>query len=304
MPDRPPVFSLPTTMTGSLAGGLWMVGFTVTFAVLMAMVRHVSAEIHPFETAFFRNFFGLVVMLPWFARVGPGGLRTRRLGAHGFRALSGVIAMCALFMAISLMPLAEVTALTFTSPLFATAGAALVLGETVQARRWTATLIGFAGTLIILRPGAETLTPAALLVLLAAAFIATSMLSIKSLSATESPNVIVVYMGLLMTPMSLVPALFVWTWPTLEAWAWLAAIGAVATLGQLAVARAFAAADASAVMPFDFFRLMFTAALGFTLFGEGLDVWTWVGAGVILASSVYIARREARLGKETPAPVQ
>jgi len=304
MPDHPPASVSPSAMTGTVRAGLWMIGFTVTFAVLMAMVRHVSAEIHPIEVPFFRNFFALVVMLPWFARVGFEGLKTRRLGVHGFRALSGVIAMCALFTAVSLMPLAEVTALTFTSPLFATAGAALVLGETVRVRRWTATVVGFAGTLIILRPGIETLTPAAMIALLAAAFIATSMLSIKSLSATESPNVIVLYMGLLMTPMSLVPALFVWTWPTLEAWAWLAAIGVVATLGQLAVARAFAAADASAVMPFDFFRLVFTAALGFALFGESLDVWTWVGAGVILASSVYIARREARLGKETPAPLQ
>lgn len=304
MPDHPPAAVPPAALPATLRGGLWMVGFTMTFAVLMAMVRHVSAEIHPIEISFFRNFFALVVMLPWFARTGLGGLRTRRFGLHGFRALSGVIAMGALFMAVSLMPLAEVTALTFTSPLFATAGAALVLGETVRLRRWTATAVGFAGTLIILRPGAETLTPAAMIALLAAVFIATSMLSIKSLSATEPPSVILLYMGILMTPMSLVPALFVWTWPSAEAWAWLAVIGGVATVGQLAVARAFAAADASAVMPFDFFRLVFTAALGFALFGEGLDVWTWVGAGLILASSVYIARREARLGKETPAPLQ
>jgi len=282
-----------------IRGGVWMLGFCMTFAVLMAIIRHVSATLHPFEIAFFRNLFGLVVMLPWLLRAGAAGLRTQRLGMHVGRAVSGTAAMLCLFTAVAWMPLADATALTFTSPLFATVGAALILRETVRLRRWSATAVGFLGVLVILRPGAATIDPASL-VALAAALIATSMLAMKSLSRTETPNAVVVYMGLLMTPMSLLPALFVWEWPSMTMLALLAAVGAIAALGQQMMVRAFASAEASAVLPFDFARLVFTAGLGFVFFGERPDAWTWVGAGIILTATVYIAHREARLGRETP----
>ncbi len=281
-------------MPAATRAGLWMVGFCASFAGLTAIIRHVSGELHPVEIAFFRNAFGLLFILPWLARAGLGSLRTRRLGLHALRAGTGTLAMIFLFTALAWMPLAEATALTFTAPLFATAGAALVLGERVRLRRWSATLVGFAGTLVILRPGAEAVTPAAAAALAASAFIAASMLAVKALSRTEHPNAIVLYMGLLMTPLSLVPALFVWTWPEPATWGWLALLGLVAMVGQLMMARAFAAADASAVLPFDFARLVFVALFGFALFGERPDAWTWVGAGIIVAATVYIARREAR----------
>jgi drug/metabolite transporter (DMT)-like permease len=279
-----------------------MIGAGANFAIMIVIVRHVSAEQHPFEIAFFRNMFGLAFMLPWIVRTGWEGLRTKRFRLHLFRALIGLSAMLCFFSAISLIPVAEVTALTFTAPLFATIGAALVLGEKVRLRRWTATAIGFVGTVVILRPGSATLTPAALTALASAAFMAVAILSVKALSRTENPNAIVLYMGLLLTPLSLVGALFVWTTPAPETWPWLVVMGLTATLGQLLMTRAFATAEASAVLPFDFARLIFVAIFGFLLFGERPDLWTWIGAAVIIAATVYIAHREARLGRETPPP--
>ncbi len=283
-------------------GAVFMIAAAAGFAVMMAIVRYVSRELHPFEVAFFRNLFGLGLMAPWIVRVGRDSLTTRRWAMHLLRSLAGLAAMLTLFTALSLLPLAEVTALTFTTPLFTTIGAAVILGETVKARRWSATLVGFAGALIILRPGAETIRPEALIALAAAALMACAFLTVKSLSRTEHPNTIVLMMGVLMTPLSLVPALFVWTPPTAHLWGWLAAMGLAATIGQVFLTRAFAAADASAVLPFDFSRLVFVAILGYVFFGERPDVWTWAGAGVIVAASGYIAHREAALGRRVDPP--
>jgi drug/metabolite transporter (DMT)-like permease len=281
-------------------GAVLMTGSGMSFAMMMVLVRHVSATVHPFEAAFFRNVFGLAFMMPWLLRSGVKALATRRFGGHVMRALFGLSAMLCLFMALSLMPLAEVTALTFAAPLFATLGAALVLKERVRLRRWAATLVGFLGVMLILRPGMEVISPAALVALGAAAFMASAFLCVRSLARTEHPAAIVIYFGLLVTPMSLIPALFVWTTPTLELLFWFLLLGLAATGGQLLMTRAFAAAEASAVMPFDFSRLVFVSLFGMMLFGEMPDGWTYVGAAIILAAAVYITHRESRARRTPP----
>ncbi len=286
-----------------VAAALAMIGACAAFAVMMVLVRFSTETLHPLQTVFFRNLFGLAFMLPWLVRVGPAALRTKRPWAHLARATCGLVAMMCLFTAVGGLPLAEVTAITFAAPLFATVGAALILRETVRLRRWTATVIGFAGVLIILRPGAEALHPLALVALGAAAFMAVAMLFIKSLSRTEHPNAIVVTFGLLMTPLSLIPALFVWQTPTASEWAILVCIGAAATVGQVLLTRAFRSADASAVAPFDFSRLVFVSILASVFFGETSDLWTWVGAAVIVSATVYIAHREAVAGRRKRAAV-
>lgn len=291
-------------LAAPLRGAVLMIAAGASFAVMMVTVRHVSSSVHPFEAAFFRNLFGLAVMMPWLWRRGLGALATQRFGMHLARAICGLSAMLCLFMALSLLPLAETTALTFAAPLFATAGAALVLKERVRLRRWSATLLGFAGVLIILRPGAEAVSPAALVALGAAGFMACAILCVKSLSGTERPEAIVVYFGLLVTPISLIPALFFWKTPDPETLLWLLLIGLMATSGQVLMTRAFAAAEASAVMPFDFARLVFVSLLAMILFAEMPDAWTYLGAAVILGSSVYITHRESSLNRRQPPPPQ
>lgn len=267
------------------------------------LVRYVSTEIHPFEIAFFRNLGQLVFMLPWLVSRGVLAMRTQRLGAHVVRALLGLVAMLCWFTTLSIMPVAEATALSFTVPLFATIGAALILKETVRMRRWSATLIGFVGALIILRPGLAELSGAAILALVASAFIAGAVLMTKSLSRTDSVALIVFYAALIMTPLSVFPAILVWEMPSLEMFGWLVVMGGAATVAHLCITRAFVSADASAVMPYDFVRLPVAAAIAYMIFGEGVDIWTWLGAGVIFSAAVYIARREVQLARRSATPV-
>lgn len=284
-------------LPGTIRGALWMVLASAAFAALTSVIREMSSHLHPFELAFFRNLFGLMFMLPWFWRAGFGALKTERLKLHGFRSMIGLAAMLFWFSAVALMPIAEAMALSFTAPLFATIGAALFLGETVRARRWGATLIGFIGTLVIIRPSGLDIGLASFLVLAASACMSMAALTVKSLSRTDNPNTIVLFMGLLMTPMSLIPALFYWSTPEPIDYLWFIAMGLFATIGQVSMARAFVSADISAVLPFDFSRLIFAAILGYLFFAESPDIWTWVGAAIIFSATLYTAHRESRAAR-------
>jgi drug/metabolite transporter (DMT)-like permease len=293
----PPATSLARRLAAlppGLRGALWMIAAAAAFAGMAGTIRLVADRLHPFEVAFFRSFFGLLWMAPWILRVGLGALRTQRIGLYLLRTVASGGSMLAQFTALALMPLADAVALNFTFPLFATMTAAAFLGERVSRAQWLATAIGFLGVVTIMRPGFHALSPAYFLPLLAAALSAWSAVSVKTLSRTESANAIVTYMTLLMTPALLVPALFVWTMPDLGSLGWLALVGAFGTLGHLTLTRAFAATDASAVIPFDFFRLPFVAAIGFLVFGERPDLWTWIGAAIIVGSTVEVARRQPR----------
>jgi len=292
----------PKTVTGAL----WMILAACLLGMLSMLVRNISGDLHPFEIAFFRNAAQLILMLPWVVVAGLGVLKTGRSWAHIRRSAFGICAMLTWFSVLTMMPIAEATAISFSAPLFTTAGAALFLGEQVGLRRWLATMAGFLGVMLIIRPGfhevgADMLT-AQLLALLAAALIAGSMLSNKSLARTESPNAMVLWMGIYMSLFSIGPALTVWTWPAGEVWLWLGALGLVATAAHLAINRAFAAADASFIAPFGFVQIPFIAGVGYVAYSEAPDIWTWAGSAVIIASGVYIARREAKISKAVAAP--
>lgn len=280
---------------------LWMVGSAIFFSGLSALIRQLGQEMHPFEVAFFRNLFGFLFMVPWLMRIGFGVLRTKRLGMYTWRSLLSLASMLAWFSALPLMPFEQAVALSFTAPLFATVGAALILGETVRARRWSATAVGFLGVLVIVRPGfGDGLGIGAMLAILSSMISAGLTLIVKDLSRTEPSDAVVTYMVLLLTPMSLIPAAFVWQWPLAEQWPLLVAMGALGSLGHMCLMRSFALADASAVMPYDYTRMLFATLIGYFAFAEVPDLWTWIGAGVIVAAAVYIARREA-LMRQTAA---
>jgi drug/metabolite transporter (DMT)-like permease len=288
-------------LSSALQGALYMTAAAFCFSIMNIAIRIVSVELDPLQIAFFRNFFALAFMLPWLASAGLVGLHTKRLATHFWRSLLGLVAMVCWFYSIALLPLAEAVALNFTVPLFATAGAAVFLHEVVRARRWSATLVGFLGVLVILRPGFIQLSPAMALPVVAAAFMAVSTLIVKSLSRSEAPAAIVLYMNLILTPLSLVPALFVWRWPAWGNLALLILIGLLAALAHILLTRAYTKADASAVMPFDYARLPFVAAFALVVFGEVPDLWTWIGAAIIAASAIYIAHREAQVAHLRPA---
>lgn len=279
-------------------GAAYMTLAALFFALMNTFVRFVSdAGVDATQIAFFRNFFALVFMLPWLLRTRFAGGRTKRLFAHVWRGIVGLGAMNLWFLSIAVLPLAQATALNFTFPLFGTILAALVLKETVRLRRWSATLVGFLGVLVILQPWSTGVSWAALLPVAAAAFMAVSSVLVKSLSSTEKPATMVFYMNLIMTPLSLIPAAFYWVWPDLETWLWAAALGFFAAISHIMLTRAYVLADASVVQPFDYLRLPFIALIGYLLFGEVPDQWLWIGAAIIAASTFYIARREAQLAR-------
>jgi drug/metabolite transporter (DMT)-like permease len=272
---------------------------TFFFAAMHGSIRYLSATIHPFEIALFRNVFGLMVVLPWFYRYGIAPLRTQRFGLHALRAVFNIMAMLSFFYALSITPLSEVTALGFTAPIFATVLAALIIGEVVRARRWSAIAIGFLGTLIILRPGFEAIGLGQMLVLFSSMIWACALLVIKTLGRTDSSATIIAYMALLMIPLSLVPALLVWRWPDPLEWAWLIAIGVLGGIAQFCMTEALRQADTAVVMPFDFFKLVWVTVIAWLAFAEHLDLYTWIGGAVIFASTLYIAYRERAAETQT-----
>lgn len=284
-------------------GALYMTFAALCFAIMNVLVREAGRTLDPLQIAFLRNAFALAFIMPWVLRQGRAAFRTERLSLHVWRAVTGIIAMFIWFSAVVLVPLAEAVALNFTLPLFAIIGAALVLRERVGPRRWSATFLGFLGMLVILRPGFQEVTWATTLPIIAAVFMATSVLMVKRLSDTESAPTIVLYMNLFMTGLSLVPALFVWRWPDLHSLGATIGLGFLAMVAHLALARSYAKADASAVMPFDYMRLPFIAAIAYPLYGEVADFWTWTGAAIIAGSAFYIARREAALARANKASI-
>ena len=286
----------------AIQGPLWMSLAAIAFGLMIVLVRYLTAVFDPLEVVFFRSFFGLVAMLPWLLGKGLVVLHTQRIWLHVLRALVAIVAMTMWFTTLALLPLAEATALSFVAPVFTSVLAVIVLGEIMRVRRWTATVIGFAGALLIVRPGFETVQPAALLALATALVWGTGSVVVKVLARTESPATVVTWFGLFVTPLALVPALFVWQTPTLEQLGWLALLGLSGSVGHVCVARALAIADASLIAPFDYLRLPVVALIGYLAFDEVPDVWVWLGGGVIAASSLYIAHREART-KQTEAAV-
>lgn len=291
-----------TTDTGNITiGALWMVLACLTLAILTGLVRQASQTIDVFEIVFFRNLIGVILLAPMLFRGGiPSALR-QRWPLFASRGIISFAAILTWFYALAHVPLADAVTLNFTLPLFATVLAALILHETVHVRRWTATVVGFLGAVIVLRPGFSEVGSGAIAALGSAAFMAMSMTMVKIMSRIDKPSTIVLWSNLVMTPLSLVPALFVWTWPTATDAFWLLAIGAVAVIAQICLSRAYAAAEASAILPFDFTRLPFAALVGYVFFDEIPDLWTWTGAAIIIASAIYIARREAALGKRLTA---
>ena len=281
--------SLPAT----IRGGIWMILAGLFFTFIGVMIRMANKEVHVLEIVFFRYFISLIIMVPWMARRGLSGLKGKNLYILFARSVSSYIGAILWFASMIYLPLAEATALGYTAPLFATLGAVLFLDEVVGNRRWWALAVGFIGTLIILRPGIDTITLPALYAIGGAIFIANSVLLVKILNRTESAETIVLYMGIFSTPLSFGVAIFFWKIPSFETLFWLIGIGIFSTLAHLAYTRSFAIADASAVLPFDYIRILMIAALGFGVYGEIPDIWTWAGTIVIISSALYIARREA-----------
>ena len=281
----------------ALRVAFWMAVSAVFFGLLMGLVRHLGQDIHVFAISFWRFLFGALMFAPWFMRVGLQGLKTSRPGMHIIRACFLIVSSVSILMAVMIMPLDEVTALSFTTPLFAMIGAILFLKEKAGPRRWIALLIGFLGMLIILRPGVEIFNWAAMLIMISAVTFAGVVLCGKVLVRSDSPELLVASLSVIAVPLSFLPALFYWHWPTPEQYIWIVLIAICSNANMYGIAKALQNGDASATQPYDFLRLPTTAAVGWLAFGEISDFYSWFGAAVILTSTVFITRREAMAKK-------
>ena len=283
-------------MTTTTRGIFWMILSCIAFASMWVMIRFASHDVHAFVIVFFRNLFGTLVLVPMMLR-NKGLMRIGRLRANLRRATSGFIATTGTFYAVSHAPLATALSINYTAPLFATVGAVLFLGEKIQARRVAALIIGFAGMLIVVRPGALPMTPGVLAAMLSAVSTSFSIIAIRQLVASDDSRSVAAWTFILMTPPSLVLAVLYWTPPPLALWPLLFVIGCVAAVGQLAMNRAFALAEASAVLPYDFVRFGLVTIFGIAIFDERLDAMTILGGVVIFGATVYLAVRERQVAR-------
>ncbi|MEN5393751.1 DMT family transporter [Stenotrophomonas sp. TWI377] len=280
-----------------MRAALLMLGSTLAFGLMAIAIRYATRYVPTQEVAFFRNAFGLLALLPMLIRPGSAPLKTQQLPRYFLRSAIGLASMLCAFWAIGHLPISQAISLSYSTPLFVTIAAVLWLGETVRMRRWAAVIIGFIGVLIIVRPGSTNFTPGTLVAVGAAVLSSLVAIQIKQLTRVDSADTVVFYTYVFWVPLSLVPALFVWVWPTGLAWVWLVATGVLGTLGQLLWTRALRLGEVSALTPISFMQLPLVSLLGWLLFNEALDRWTVIGAGIILGANAYIAHREAVLAR-------
>ena len=290
-------FALPSALARPLpapiVAALCMLGMALCYAITANVARIMASELNAVMIALMRNAFGLLAMTPFLLRAPLlTTLRTQRPGLHLVRSACNLVSMLAWFWALPYIVLADGVALMFTGPLFAAAGAVLFLGERMGPRRCGATMIGFGGVWIIMRPGFDTVSLGLLAVLASAALWAGMGLCNKRLTTTESATQIVAINLVIVLPASFFLALFDWQWPSLVMLALGAVHGFLGTAAHFFMARALALADASFVMPFDFTRLPLAAVIAYVLFAQVPDGWTVAGAAVIFAATLYIAARE------------
>jgi drug/metabolite transporter (DMT)-like permease len=196
------------------------------------------------------------------------------------------------YFALSLLPVADAVSLTLLGPVFVAIGAMWFLGESVTRGRWLGIVIATSGAMVIIRPGFESVGLGTSLVIVSTATVSVSRLVAKSLARTDRTPTIVGYLSLFMMPMTLVPALTVWTWPTITDYGLLALVGGLGTLAHIFHIRAYKLADVSRVEPAMFMRVVWAAVLGLVVFAEFPDVWTWIGAAIVVSGTTCIARKE------------
>lgn len=281
--------------TGAMAGIFWMCTATFFNSVMGALVRSLGGEIPVIELVLFRNVIG--VLVPWLLTSARESRRVSQIPIYGLRIGFAFTSMVLLFFALAHLPIADVYALQYSIPLFTILLAVLVLKQHTSIQSWAACLVGFCGVLIVIRPGIVEMSLAAFAALGAAMLSAGSNTTLKLLSRTEGSGTVIFYTNLLMLPLALVPTLFFWVTPSWAQVPWVIGIGLFGVAGGYSFVRAVGAADARIVQPFQFTRMFFGTALGYFLFLELPDFWTWVGAAVIFFATYYIIWHEGRAKK-------
>ncbi|MBT2131071.1 DMT family transporter [Aliiroseovarius lamellibrachiae] len=298
--------------------GIFLKLASVAFFVSMqAMIKAVSDHIPPGEAVFFRSFFALPIILTWLMWQGrlAVALKTDHLRGNLMRGLFGVCGMGLSFAAVGYLPLPEVTAIFFASPILTTIFAAMFLGERVRMIRIAAVGLGLFGVLIILWPRltgfghiagteANLMAFGAMLAFVAACFVSVAKILVRRLVGKDHPSTVVLYAGLCATGAGLLTAPFGWVWPTPLEWALLLTAGLVGGIGQALLTTAYKYADASTIAPFDYSSMLFAIAFGYFIFADLPTLQTLIGAAIVISAGGIILWREGRLRLERAAARQ
>lgn len=294
------------TLSGPPLGMACMLAATACFAVMNGMIRFLGREhlVPAPEIAFFRSFFGLLILVPFVGWAGLKTIKTVRLRMHALRGSVQGVSMTLFFMGLSLTPLAKTTAFEFAAPIIATTLAILFLGEPVRWRRLAAMAVGFTGILIVLRPGLIPIELGPILVILSVILWAGCQLMIRALARTESSFAQTFYMTVFLSPVTGLLAVPSWQWPGWLALSVLLAIAAIANIGTVLYGEAFRRAEMSAVLPLESTKILWTASIGWAFFAESPDVYTLLGGAIIFAAAAFITIREAQLSRQAKAAAE
>ena len=287
-----------------IAVALLALGATFFGSFMGAGVKLLSDDLHPIVICFYRSLMGLILITPFVVRNNFKALRTQNMRLQIFRASINVISMICWFSAIGMMHFEKATALGFTTPLFTTVLAVIVLGEVIRFHRTAALLLGFIGIIIIIRPGYVPFEFGTVLMLIASFSFSFVLIFVKKLSATDSSLTIIFYHLLYMTPVFFILSLFYWENINLYQLIVFTLMGASGLLSHWCLAQAFKMSDTTFVMPLQFTKLIWASLIGLFIFAEQPDIWTWVGGVIIFISVVYITYREAFKKKGTQKPIQ
>ena len=278
----------------TVVGLSWVVLAGVNFVGFVVLIKYVGSELPPVQAAFIRYLFGFVVLLPLFIRNGTHIFDTKHIHLHGLRGFIQALAVMLWFYAVTKLPIAEVTALGFVSPIFVVFGAVFFLRERMNKARIAAVVLGLVGVFVILRPGFSVINSGSVAMLLAAPLFAASKVLTKYLVKHDSGATIVVYLSVFAALTMAIPAISVWTQPSGLNLLLLAGTALFATMAHLCMARGLALIDVTVSQPVDFLQLVWSTLIGIMLFSETPVVWIWIGGGIVVVSASYIARFEPK----------
>ncbi|MDB5481548.1 MAG: permease of the drug/metabolite transporter superfamily [Caulobacteraceae bacterium] len=296
MVDPPLAVAAPrrVALSPNVRGALWMLLSAVTFTAMTTLIKFLGKDYPASLQAFYRQAAGLLVLAPWILRHPVRAFATTRPGILIFRAGAGTIGMIMSFYAFQKMPLAEANALSFTRALWLVPLAAFVLREKVGPHRIGAAIVGFLGVVLMLHPDGKggAIGVPQLCMLAASLLFSFTVVGMKALTRDHPPSTLLYWSAALGFLFTLPLALLSWRWPTPGDLALLCLMGAIATVNQACYIKGMQAADAAAMAPIDYTRLVFSATAGFFLFGEVPGGLTLLGAAVVIASTLYITWRE------------
>ena len=287
---------------GAWIGIAWMVVTGLMFVCVTGIVHYVGSAVPAAEAAFIRYGFGVALILPFLIRGLRHPISLATLGVFSLRGLAHALGVILWFYAMANIPMAEVTAIGYTSPIYITIGAAVFFGEKLAMRRIFAVVAGFVGAMIIIRPGFHEVSSGQLAQLLSAPMFAISYLIAKRLTVNASPAVVVGMLSIFVTICLMPFAYAVWQVPSLADTAWLALVAVFATLGHFTMTKALHAAPLTVTQPVTFLQLVWATILGAAMFGEAADFFVLLGGGVIIGSISFISYREWVISRRMHTP--